>query len=599
MEHTQLIILDEMSMIGRQMMGRIDSRLTQGKAGRIYSMFDEVIILTTCHRLKTIDNPITAEEKAYNDREELFLKVLHRLRDLQWTIDDYLWLCHRKKSQLSAAEKFRFKYAPIIMDFRRETSTNPENNCDHFNRSHLRAHAREHKVPVARFPAIHEGISQDEGLLLDDKHFNDLSSYLEIADDARILLTANLNVDHGLINGAQGTIVAIVYQDNHHPNHEHLRHRMPQYLIVNFPNYSGPSFWDAHQYPERKTWIPLLQRTISDATNSAITRTQFPITLAWALTPWKAQGMTLDLAVVRLGSAASNPGVAFVTLSRVRHPDDLMLDDDFPAMSTIMRQADSDSFLQRQEWERHARVKFSKTIRQHMRDPTVYTPAKCWTNEESFLADVILQHLHNAPQSSDEDLLQSLIDNTPHDCNDISSVWNKMQSFPHVFEIAAARRQLQNYKLDGTLFTKSARVTQIKTVDLYNWQVQMTDIEDFIHKMVVTSSLMELFAKIARSKLPSHCTLHPIYKCKKLNQLPLQVTPGHQHAFIFESHTSHHWALALLNCDNTTTQMQPTLSVWLPHGVDPSAWESSIQYNTALLSPLLTHSPIPKKNKVQ
>ena len=33
LEHTQLLILDEMSMIGRQMMGRIDSRFHQAKAG--------------------------------------------------------------------------------------------------------------------------------------------------------------------------------------------------------------------------------------------------------------------------------------------------------------------------------------------------------------------------------------------------------------------------------------------------------------------------------------------------------------------------------------------------------------------------------------
>ena len=34
LQHTQLLIFDEMSMIGRQMMGRIDSRLQQAKAGR-------------------------------------------------------------------------------------------------------------------------------------------------------------------------------------------------------------------------------------------------------------------------------------------------------------------------------------------------------------------------------------------------------------------------------------------------------------------------------------------------------------------------------------------------------------------------------------
>ena len=57
--------------------------------------------------------------------------------------------------------------------------------------------------------------------------------------------------------------------------------------------------------------------------------------LGWALTPWKAQGMTLDKLIVKIGQAAASPGVLFVALSRVRHPRDLMLDDDFPAMSTI------------------------------------------------------------------------------------------------------------------------------------------------------------------------------------------------------------------------------------------------------------------------
>ena len=50
--------------------------------------------------------------------------------------------------------------------------------------------------------------------------------------------------------------------------------------------------------------------------------------------------MTLDRATVRLTKAASAPGVAFVALSRVRHPDHLLIEDDFPDMATIMKQKD-------------------------------------------------------------------------------------------------------------------------------------------------------------------------------------------------------------------------------------------------------------------
>jgi len=91
--------------------------------------------------------------------------------------------------------------------------------------------------------------------------------------------------------------------------------------------------------------------------------------------------MTLDKAVVFIGRRAASPGVLFVALSRVRHPDDLMLDDDFPDMSTIMKQRQTLSFQKRQQWERSMTVKFSKTLRREMRDETLYGPAMTWTQE--------------------------------------------------------------------------------------------------------------------------------------------------------------------------------------------------------------------------
>ena len=84
--------------------------------------------------------------------------------------------------------------------------------------------------------------------------------------------------------------------------------------------------------PERKTWIPIFPRTVADEDDKTITRTQFPLVLGWALTPWKAQGITLYKVIVKLGRAVAEPGVLFVALSRVRHPDDLMLDDSVPAL---------------------------------------------------------------------------------------------------------------------------------------------------------------------------------------------------------------------------------------------------------------------------
>ena len=83
------------------------------------------------------------------------------------------------------------------------------------------------------------------------------------------------------------------------------------------PNTLALLFYDD---PERRTWVPIQPRTSRSEDNKDVERTQFPLVLGWALTPWKAQGMTLDKAVVKLGSRAGEPGVAFIALRRVRHP---------------------------------------------------------------------------------------------------------------------------------------------------------------------------------------------------------------------------------------------------------------------------------------
>ena len=143
-----------------------------------------------------------------------------------------------------------------------------------------------------------------------EQNFNGLANELEVAVGARVILISNLAVEHGLMNGTQGTILRIIFREGYHPNHEEPEKRHPEVIVVDFPKYAGPRFYDE---PERATWVPLRTVTRNAEGNTGAMRTQFPLILGWATTPWKAQGMTLDRAIVRLTKAASAPGVGFLS----------------------------------------------------------------------------------------------------------------------------------------------------------------------------------------------------------------------------------------------------------------------------------------------
>ena len=99
----------------------------------------------------------------------------------------------------------------------------------------LRSFARSQQVPICSFQALHEGISQEKGLELDSLHFNNMPSEMEVCVGARILLIANLAIEHELMNRTQGTIEEIVYFGDANPNHESIESRMPHIIIINCP----------------------------------------------------------------------------------------------------------------------------------------------------------------------------------------------------------------------------------------------------------------------------------------------------------------------------------------------------------------------------
>ena len=129
----------------------------------------------------------------------------------------------------------------------------------------------------------------------------------------------------------------------------------------------------------------------------------------------------------------------FVGLSRVRHCMDLMLEDDFPALSQILKLRSQSGYHMRLRWEQKMRARFGHTVRMHMRDTTKYSAKRCWSPEESNFADRILLWLKKHADSDKQRLLDRI---TLHDLNSDESslelldrVRAKLKMYPHCHEV--------------------------------------------------------------------------------------------------------------------------------------------------------------------
>ena len=123
-----------------------------------------------------------------------------------------------------------------------------------------------------------------------------------------------------------------------------------------------------------------------------VVRKQFPLGLAWALTHWKAKGMTLSRVRIRMGSGtAGQVGVGMVAVTRVKHVRHLVFDTDLPPWDDFQQAKFSEDFRGRQRFMLRLRAKFSRTLRRYGR--LLKSPPEVWTDREVEAAEKLVRCL--------------------------------------------------------------------------------------------------------------------------------------------------------------------------------------------------------------
>ena len=116
---------------------------------------------------------------------------------------------------------------------------------------------------------------------------------------------------YGLVNGSIGYVVGFIYNEGKNAP------SLPYSIIIKFNDYTGVPFFSG---VGQEKWVPVLASEYKWGEENMSThfRKQFSLSLSWALTVWKSQGLTIKgLLAYFLGKEVKEHGLTYVAFSRI------------------------------------------------------------------------------------------------------------------------------------------------------------------------------------------------------------------------------------------------------------------------------------------
>jgi ATP-dependent DNA helicase PIF1 len=130
------------------------------------------------------------------------------------------------------------------------------------------------------------------------------STELTLAVGAQVMLLTNMNPGAGLVNGSRGVVIGFERPIKDDKATDTL------FPVVRF-----------------KSGIQIIQHHDWDTDMPGVKRQQIPLKLAYAITIHKAQGATLDCALIDVGGRTFEYGQAYTALSRLKDMESLFIHD--------------------------------------------------------------------------------------------------------------------------------------------------------------------------------------------------------------------------------------------------------------------------------
>src|SRR6266496_4161371 len=330
----QYLIIDEVSMMDCKMLVNLNTNLKEAKSRpddyfggiNIIFMGDFLQLATVSHLDVYIDKPseweyghhlwrsinlvvLLTEQMRQSDDPE-FAAALRRIRFHEPTLEDIEMLNSRIGASLECPTSI-----PIVVRRHRLR--------DALNKERLQVASQASNVPITHCLAdikTHTKMSRSEVYNVKGGRSNVKGNgILSVIPGAPLMITENIDIPLGLVNGAIVEFYGFADRDGT-LIHDEIIVTPPTYMLVKLKHDIGVEI-ALPGLPPSVVGIESMSLTYKASLGKAMTYSQFPVTLAYAITDYKCQGQTFRWVIVDLKkpnggySPTSSP---YVQLSRAK-----------------------------------------------------------------------------------------------------------------------------------------------------------------------------------------------------------------------------------------------------------------------------------------
>lgn len=226
------------------------------------------------------------------------------------------------------------------------------------------------------------------------------------------------------------------------------------------------------------------------------------------------------------------------------------------------------------------RVYAARTERAHMRDPVLFSAERIWSESDAILANELLAFWRDNCEYNLDTMLEAFLQANVHaNASHANRIWVRLQSWPHIFEVAALRDQLDNLTVDGVWKTdRQQPAAPIGRFKYFGFTVNVGDMQDVVASDNISEEALRLFCMMAMDNFPENAYVYAPYliSSKKVSLKPSRYIKGKGYGpasmpdiAAFPRYLRKHncWAVFVVKANITEDDIK-VLEVILPHAID-------------------------------